>query len=66
MTKETYLVPAKGKVLQGIRTRERIRELRAEGKSRNQIAGLLDITTGAVDKQLKKIELEEQAERQSA
>jgi DNA-binding CsgD family transcriptional regulator len=58
-TSNVPLIPAGGRILEGIRKRERIRELLAEGKSKNQICGILDIGTTAINKHLRIINKED-------
>lgn len=56
---DEVLVPAYGRLRQGIQRRQQIRELLAEGKSKNQICGELDISSQALARHLRIIKQED-------
>jgi len=68
MENDTILIPAGGRILEGIKKRQKIRQLLAEGLGKNQISGAMDISTTAVNKHLKIIAAEdaEQAKESQA
>jgi predicted ArsR family transcriptional regulator len=56
---EEVLVPAYGRLSQGIKRRKRIRELLDNGLSKNQICGELDISSQALSRHLRIIKEED-------
>jgi len=64
-TSDVPLIPASGRVLEGILKRQRIRELIEQGMPKNQIGGVLNIGSTALNKHYRIIKAEdEQAKRQ--
>lgn len=64
MENDTIMVPAAGRLLEGIKKRQLIQKLKADGLSNPQICGQLNISSQALNRHLQVIRAE--SEKQSA